>query len=40
MTKRFDADAEATKQLNESVKLDTIDSAAFDAVFYPGGHGV
>jgi len=39
MTKRFDADAESTKQLNESVKLDTIDSAAFDAVFYPGGHG-
>ena len=38
-TKRFDADAEATKQLAESVKLESVSASDFDAIFYPGGHG-
>ena len=38
-TKRFEADAEAKQQLATTEILSTIDPAAFDAVFYPGGHG-
>ena len=39
MTHRFEADAAATAQLAATVRLDTIDQADFDTVFYPGGHG-
>lgn len=39
LTQRFEADAAATAQLAASVRLDTIDQADFDSVFYPGGHG-
>ena len=38
-TRRFTEDKEATALLAASVKLETCDVAAFDAVFYPGGHG-
>ncbi|MDY0994176.1 type 1 glutamine amidotransferase domain-containing protein [Pantoea agglomerans] len=38
-TRRFHADYAAQAVLASTVKLDTVDQAAFDAVFYPGGHG-
>ncbi|RSZ61058.1 type 1 glutamine amidotransferase domain-containing protein [Massilia atriviolacea] len=38
-THRFEADAAATAQLAATVRLDTVQQADFDAVFYPGGHG-
>lgn len=38
-TKRFNEDASAQEQLANTVKLSTISAEAFDAIFYPGGHG-
>ncbi len=38
-TRRFEADAEATAALSSTVRLDSVDPTAFDAVFYAGGHG-
>ncbi|MGC0925135.1 type 1 glutamine amidotransferase domain-containing protein [Pantoea agglomerans] len=38
-TRRFHADSAAQAVLASTVKLDTVDQEAFDAVFYPGGHG-
>lgn len=38
-TKRFDKDQEAQDRINNTAKLETIDAADYDAVFYPGGHG-
>ncbi|MFS2004225.1 type 1 glutamine amidotransferase domain-containing protein [Duganella sp. CT11-25] len=38
-TRRFEADAAATAQLAATVRLDAINQADFDTVFYPGGHG-
>ncbi len=38
-TKRFRADADAMHALASSVKLADVDPNAYDAVFYPGGHG-
>ncbi len=38
-TRRFEADAEAQAALHATVKLSDIDPAAYDAVFFPGGHG-
>lgn len=38
-TRRFEADAQATEQLAATVRLDSINEADFDTVFYPGGHG-
>ena len=38
-TKRFVDDAIAQQQLANTVSLASIDASAFDAVFYPGGHG-
>ncbi|NKI26823.1 type 1 glutamine amidotransferase domain-containing protein [Arenibacter sp. 6A1] len=38
-TERFKKDAVAQEKINNTKKLDTIDQADFDAVFYPGGHG-
>ena len=38
-TRRFHADSAAQAVLASTVKLDTVDQKAFDAVFYPGGHG-
>lgn len=39
LTRRFEADAAANAQLANTVRLDSIDQADFDTVFYPGGHG-
>ncbi|PZR31535.1 type 1 glutamine amidotransferase domain-containing protein [Caulobacter segnis] len=39
LTHRFKADPEAQKALANTVKLETVDAADFDTVFYPGGHG-
>ena len=38
-TRRFKADEDAQKALANTVKLDTVNSEDFDAIFYPGGHG-
>lgn len=38
-TRRFEADAHATAQLAATVRLDSVNQADFDTVFYPGGHG-
>ncbi|MEM6049638.1 type 1 glutamine amidotransferase domain-containing protein [Erwinia sp. P7711] len=38
-THRFEADADAIAQLAETVRLDSVSQADYDAVFYPGGHG-
>jgi putative intracellular protease/amidase len=38
-TRRFEADAAATAQLAATVRLDSVNQADFDTVFYPGGHG-
>jgi putative intracellular protease/amidase len=38
-THRFKADAAANVQLANTVRLDSVDQADFDTVFYPGGHG-
>ena len=38
-TKRFRTDPEATAALAATHRLDEIDGADYDAVFYPGGHG-
>jgi putative intracellular protease/amidase len=39
LTRRFSADDAAKAQLAKTVRLDSVDAADFDAVFYPGGHG-
>jgi putative intracellular protease/amidase len=39
LTHRFKADAAAQQALASTVKLETINPADFDTVFYPGGHG-
>jgi putative intracellular protease/amidase len=39
LTRRFEADAKATRQLATTVRLDSVSQADFDTVFYPGGHG-
>lgn len=38
-TKRFLADATATRQLANTVRLLDVNPADHDAIFYPGGHG-
>ncbi|WP_139923503.1 type 1 glutamine amidotransferase domain-containing protein [Hymenobacter sp. DG01] len=38
-TERFKQDPEAQQALANTVRLDTISAADYDAVFYPGGHG-
>lgn len=39
LTRRFEGDADALAQLAKTVRLDSVAQDAFDAVFYPGGHG-
>ena len=39
LTRRFEADAAANAQLANTVRLDSVNQADFDTVFYPGGHG-
>jgi putative intracellular protease/amidase len=36
---RFKQDAEAQKQLSQTVKLSDMRSEDFDTIFYVGGHG-
>jgi len=38
-TVRFNDDNEASEALSKTIKLDTVNQADYDAVFYPGGHG-
>ncbi|WP_186207702.1 type 1 glutamine amidotransferase domain-containing protein [Burkholderia gladioli] len=38
-TRRFEADAEAKAALADTARLGSMTHDAFDAVFYPGGHG-
>ncbi|RWR02170.1 dimethylallyltransferase [[Pantoea] beijingensis] len=38
-TQRFHRDSVAQQALANTLRLDTIDSSKYDAVFYPGGHG-
>lgn len=38
-TRRFDDDQALKEKLAQTVKLSEVDAGAFDAVFYPGGHG-
>lgn len=38
-TRRFDADTAAQAALADTVRLSEVDGDAYDAVFYPGGHG-
>lgn len=39
LTRRFEGDQAAKAQLAATVRLDSINQADFDTVFYPGGHG-
>ncbi|HEX8478717.1 MAG TPA: type 1 glutamine amidotransferase domain-containing protein [Telluria sp.] len=39
LTRRFEADAAANAQLAATLRLDSVDQADYDTVFYPGGHG-
>lgn len=39
-TRRFDKDQETQAKLAATHKLETMDQQHFDAVFYPGGHGL
>ena len=39
LTKRFEADEAAKAQLATTLRLDSVNQADFDTVFYPGGHG-
>jgi putative intracellular protease/amidase len=39
-TKRFDADKELLNEIKNTKKLSEIDQKDYDAVFYPGGHGL
>jgi putative intracellular protease/amidase len=39
ITRRFEKDAEAEGQLNRTVRLEGVNQADYDTVFYPGGHG-
>ncbi|MEV6154418.1 type 1 glutamine amidotransferase domain-containing protein [Nonomuraea sp. NPDC052129] len=38
-TRRFEADADAEGQLDQTVRLESVSADDFDTVFYPGGHG-
>src|ERR1700722_6887883 len=38
-TRRFEKDADAERQLDNTLPLETVRQADFDTVFYPGGHG-
>jgi len=38
-TRRFHADSAAQAVLASTIRLDSVNQDAFDAVFYPGGHG-
>src|SRR5262245_15984567 len=39
ITRRFEKDADAERQLDKTVPLDSVKQEDYDTVFYPGGHG-
>jgi len=39
ITRRFEKDADAEARLARTVRLESVNQADFDTVFYPGGHG-
>jgi putative intracellular protease/amidase len=39
ITRRFEKDSDAERQLNETVRLERVKQEDYDTVFYPGGHG-
>jgi len=39
ITRRFEKDADAGARLDRTVRLESVNQADFDTVFYPGGHG-
>ena len=39
LTRRFENDAAAEAQLDQTVRLESVRQEDFDSVFYPGGHG-
>ena len=39
ITRRFEKDADAEAQLDNTVRLDSVKQEDYDTVFYPGGHG-
>ena len=39
LTRRFENDAAAEAQLDQTVRLESVRQEDFDTVFYPGGHG-
>jgi len=39
LTRRFNADEAARERLANTVRLDSVNQADYDTVFYPGGHG-
>jgi putative intracellular protease/amidase len=39
VTRRFEKDAAAEAQLDNTLRLESVKQADFDTVFYPGGHG-
>jgi putative intracellular protease/amidase len=39
LTRRFEKDADANAQLDQTVRLDGVKQEDYDTVFYPGGHG-
>jgi putative intracellular protease/amidase len=39
LTMRFEKDAAAEAQLDNTLRLDSVNQKDFDTVFYPGGHG-
>jgi putative intracellular protease/amidase len=40
LTRRFEADGEASAALSDTVRLDGVTHEGFDAVLYPGGRGL
>jgi putative intracellular protease/amidase len=39
LTRRFEGDSSAKKQLGSTMRLDAVSADDFDTVYYPGGHG-
>ncbi len=39
ITRRFEKDADAERQLSETLRLENVKQEDYDTVFYPGGHG-
>src|SRR5499427_2121783 len=39
ITRRFEKDTDAERQLDKTVRLESVKQQDYDTVFYPGGHG-